>query len=86
MDDRTNNVKLNLAMRDVQLAEEHNRRRDMFKQERDNTLKMRDELNTTWKNDDKGFRDTVKQKELKVFTNNNGNFNFHNNYWLMINK
>lgn len=67
-------------MRDVQLAEEHNRRRDLFKQERDNTLKMRDELNTTWKNDDKGFRDTVKQKEMKVFTNNNGNFNFHNNY------
>lgn len=80
IDDRTNNVKLNLAMRDVQLAEEHQRRRDDFKKQRDNTLNMRDELNKSWKNDDTAFRNTVKQKELKVFTNNNDNFNFHNEY------
>jgi len=68
-------------MRDVQLAEEHQRRRDNFKKERDNTLNMRDELNKSWKHDDAKFRETVKQKEIKVFTNNNGNFNFHNEYW-----
>jgi len=68
VDEKTDEVKLQLAMKDLQLAEEHQRRKTQWKTEKANTVVDRTNLNSTWQKDDSKLRDTIKDKENKIFT------------------